>query len=358
VLGIDYPGDIKGFRAWHRVYKAARQRIKQPQDVDVIIQELNATSFGSLMAYAQYMTPDIAVVTAISESNIEVFQTLDYIAQEQLSIGSISRELLVNRDDIDSRFATYLTNPHMNTYGLEGAAEYRFEEMDYSIDAGYSGAMIIPGWQETISVQANVRDDFTLRQLVAATAVGVKLGMAPQEIAQGVASFSSLPGHMNRLDGVEGSVILDDTGNTSPLGVRTALQSLYRTPAPQRVAVLGSMRRLGPFAQTAHQEAGLLCDPVQLAWVVTVGDEANRWLAPAARGRGCQVKECANALDAGAFAHSVLEQGSVLLFNGHEEDLLEEGVKVVLRRASDSEQLARQSPSELQQKMEAFSRFS
>jgi UDP-N-acetylmuramoyl-tripeptide--D-alanyl-D-alanine ligase len=218
--------------------------------------------------------------------------------------------------------------------------------------------MIIPGWQETISVQANVRDDFTLRQLVAATAVGVKLGMAPQEIAQGVASFSSLPGHMNRLDGVEGSVILDDTGNTSPLGVRTALQSLYRTPAPQRVAVLGSMRRLGPFAQTAHQEAGLLCDPVQLAWVVTVGDEANRWLAPAARGRGCQVKECANALDAGAFAHSVLEQGSVLLFNGHEEDLLEEGVKVVLRRASDSEQLARQSPSELQQKMEAFSRFS
>jgi hypothetical protein len=54
----------------------------------------------------------------------------------------------------------------------------------------------------------------------------------------------------------------------------------------------------------------------------------------------------------------VLEQGSVLLFNGHEEDLLEEGVKVVLRRASDSEQLARQSPSELQQKMEAFSRFS
>ncbi len=357
ILGIDYPGDIKGFGAWHKVFKAARQRIKQPQDVDVIVQELNATAPGSLMAYADYITPDIAVVTAVSESNIEAFHSLDAIAQEQISIGTISRSLLVNRDDIDSSFAKYLTNPNMNTYGLEGSAEYRFEEADFSVESGYSGVFIAPDWSKTVSINAHVYDSFMLRQIIAACTVGVKLGMSPQEIVQGVDVIAPLSGHVNKLQGVEDGIILDDTANTSPLGARTALQALYQIPSPQKVAVLGSMRKLGAFAQTAHHEIGELCDPGQLAWVITVGDEANRWLAPVARGKGCQVKECANALEAGAFAHRVVEQGSVALFNGHEDDILEEGVKVILHATADEDKLVRQSPDDLARKADAFSQY-
>lgn len=357
ILGIDYPGAITGFTAWRRVFRAVRQRIKQPQDVDVVVLELNSIGPGSLAQYGQYIVPDIAVVTAISESNIAVFHSIDEVAREQLSIGSISRSLLVNRDDIDSRFAAYLTNPAMNTYGLEGVAEYRFEESDFSLDGGYSGAIILPEWQDTVPVSVPIYDSFTLKQIVVACAVGAKLGLQPQELAAGVSAVRPLEGHMRKLRGVEDSTILDDTANTSPLGARTALQSLYQLAAPQRIVVLGSMRQLGGFSQAAHQELGTLCDPAQLSWVVTVGDEANRWAAPAARGRGCQVKECANALDAGAFVHSVIEAGAIVLFNGHEDDFLEEGVKIVLHSASDEEQLARQTTDWMARKAEAFSRF-
>lgn len=358
ILGVDYPGDIKGIRAWHQIFRAARQRIKQPQDVDVVVLELNATGIGSLAAYAEYIVPDISVVTAISESNLGVFQSIDYVAQEQLSIGTISRALLINRDDIDSRFAAYLTNPNMNTYGLEGAAEYRFEESDYSLSEGYTGTLIVPDWEATVPLTVPVHDNFMLRHVVAAGAVGLKLGMQPQELASGMATIRPLHGHMNPLRGAEGSMILDDTANTSPLGARTALQSLYQIPAPQRIAVLGSMKQLGSLTQTAHHEIGALCDPAQLAWVVTVGGEANQWLAPAARGRGCQVKECANALEAGAFVHSVLEKDAVVLFNGHEDGgYLEEAVKVVLHTTSDEKYLVRQTPDWMQRKVEEFSYF-
>ena len=358
VLGIDYPGDITNRRAWRQVFAAARERLNQPRDVDVIVLELNATHLGSMLEYAEYLRPDISVVTAISESNTEVFGSIDYVAQEQLSVDVISRELLIGRDDIEGRFATYLTNPRMNTYGLEGVAEYRFEESDYSIDKGYAGALIVPGWEQTIPVSVDSHDNFSLRQAVAAAAVAVKLGMSPQEIAAGISEIKPLAGRMNRLEGSGGSIIIDDTSNTSPLGVKTALQSLYRVPAPQRVAVISSMKKLGSYSQSAHQEVGMLCDPTQLDWVVTVGDEANRWLAPAARGRGCQVKECRDALEAGAFVHGVIEGGGVALFNGHEEAFLEEAVKVVLKRAADGDGLVRQSPEDLKKKADFFSRFS
>jgi UDP-N-acetylmuramyl pentapeptide synthase len=40
ILGIDYPENIKKIGQWHAVFKAIRKRIKQPSDVDVIVQEL------------------------------------------------------------------------------------------------------------------------------------------------------------------------------------------------------------------------------------------------------------------------------------------------------------------------------
>ena len=358
ILGIDYPGDISGFRAWRAVFKAARQRIKQPTDVDVIVVELNSAAPGSLLQYVQYFIPDISVITAVSESNLKVFQSVDNVAREQLSVGSISRSLLVNRDDIDSKYAVYLTNPVMNTFGTGGAAEYRFSEGDFSEDKGYTGSIIVPEWEEPIPVELHTYDEFSLRQIVAACAVGVKMGLLPHEIAMGASSIRPLDGRMNPLAGVEGSLILDNTANNSPLGGRTALQSLYQIAAPQRIAVFGTMQHLAQLSMAAHQELGSLCDPAQLAWVVTVGEEANRYLAPAARGRGCQVKECKTALEAGAFVHSVIEQDSVVLFDGPEDDIyLEEAVKIVLHSAADQEKLVRQSSEWTEKKSEIFSRF-
>ena len=93
---------------------------------------------------------------------------------------------------------------------------------------------------------------------------------------------------------------------------------------------------------------------------MTVGDDANRYLAPMARQRGCQVRECATALEAGAFVHGIIERDSVVLFDGPEDGnlYLEEAVKIVLHSAADEARLVRQSPQWIERKAELFSRFS
>lgn len=128
ILGIDYPGDIKGIWAWLRVFAAARKRITQPADVDVIIHEMNASYAGSIAEYARILSPDIAVITAVSPSNMEVFPSVDAIAKEQLTAANISKTALINRDNIDGQYVEYLGNAAINTYGSEGVAEYRYEE--------------------------------------------------------------------------------------------------------------------------------------------------------------------------------------------------------------------------------------
>lgn len=358
ILGIDYPGDIQGWKAWHAVFRAARKRIKDPTDVDIIIHEVNASHVGAMAEYATYLAPHVAVVTAVSASNLEVFDTVGAIAQEQLTAANISQLALINRDDIDGTYATYLTNPQMNTFGTGGAAEYRFAEEDYSVAHGYKGLFIAPEWAEPVPVTIAAHDELSVRLAVGAAAVGVKMGLDADAIAAGLAAVPASPGRMRVLRGVEDSVLLDDTSNNSPLGSTVALRALYQIAAPQRVAVFGSMKRLGSQSAAEHQALGMLCDPSQLAWVVTVGEDANTYLAQAARSRGCQVKSFQTALEAGAFVHSVIEQGSAVLFNGPEDGVyLEEAVKVVLHSADDEVLLVRQSPDWAAKKTELFSQF-
>ena len=358
ILGIDYPGDIKGLRAWHRVFKAARRRIKEQASVDIIVHEMSVEHPGDMVSYGTIIRPDIAMITALSQNNNEIFPTTDAAAQEQLAAVNISKEAVINRDDIDGDNAKFVTNANISTFGTSGAAEYRLNESDMS-EQGYSGELIVPGWEQPLPLTLKVNDEFSARLVAGAAAIGVRCGLTPQELTAGLQRIAPLPGRMNLLHGVEESTLIDDTHNNNQLGVTNGLRTLYQLPAPHKIAVLGSMKQLGDYSESAHREIGELCDPLQLAWVVIVGggDAAQR-LAPAARARGCQVKVCADALEAGAFVHSVVEHNSAVYFSGsNKEQYVEEALKVVLHSAADEVKLVRQSAAWLKKKDETFARF-
>lgn len=358
ILGIEYPQDVHNVGAWLSVFSAARKRIKEPTGVDVIIQELGADHPGEIAHFGTYLRPNIGVITAVTPEHMEFFQTMEAVAQEELTTASFSQLAIINRDDIDGRFAELLTNPNITTYGTSGVAEYRFEEQDFSIENGYTGSVIVPDLAQPIQATIRVVGEHSLRPAMGAVAVGVKLGLTPAEISAGLASLRPVPGRMNILRGIDDTIIIDDTYNSSPIAASSALQTLYSLQAPQRIAILGSMNELGTSSATEHEKLGAMCDPDLLAWVITIGDNAERFLAPAARARGCQVKSFKSAIDAGGFAHSVIEQGSVILVKGSEGNIYAEEAVKILCVMSEDDELVRQSPAWIDRKDAFFSKFS
>jgi len=73
ILGIEYPENVKSILAWLAVFKAARFRIDQPADVDVVIQEVGSDRIGQIPHAGSYLKPDIAVITAVSPRAYGVF---------------------------------------------------------------------------------------------------------------------------------------------------------------------------------------------------------------------------------------------------------------------------------------------
>lgn len=357
ILGIDYPTDVHSIGAWISVFRAARERIKEPTGTDVIIAEIGADHPGDIAYFGTYLKPYIAVVTAVTPEHMEFFNSIEAVAQEELTAANFSQLAIINRDDIDGRFANFLTNPNIDTYGTSGAAEYRFEIEDFTVDMGYKGAVIIPELDQPIPTTIKVVGEHSLRPAMGAVAVAVKMGLMPDEIAKGLALIRPVPGRMNILHGLEDSIIIDDTYNSSPLAASSALQALYGLQAPQRIAILGSMNELGVTSAAEHEKLGLMCDPMLLSWVITIGSEAETYLAPAARRRGCQVKSFKSAIDAGAFAHSVMEKDAAVLVKGSQGGIYAEEAVKVLCVMDDDTKLVRQTPEWIKVKDEFFEKF-
>lgn len=359
IMGVEYPvGKEKNPLAWLSVLIAMRHRVKAPTGVDVIIQELGTDGPGQIAHFSTYLRPDIAVVTGVTPEHMEFFGSLDAVAQEELTAANFSRMAVINRDDTASEYAKYVANTNITTYGSSGAAEYRFEEVDFNIEEeGYVGQIVAPEFTEPLPVQVRVVGEHSLRPVMGAVAVGLRLGLTAEEVRAGLAAIRAVPGRMNLLDGINQTKVIDDTYNSSPAAASAALQALYSLQAPQRIAILGSMNELGISSEEEHRKLGLLCDPNLLSWVVTVGDDAEKYLAPAARARGCQVKSFKSALDAGAFARGVTEKGAIILVKGSQGGVyLEEAVKMLCLMGEDDE-LVRQEPHWMKIKDEFFSKF-
>ena len=331
ILGINLPERLHSPLAWLGVFRAAHRRVYSPADVDIIIQELGVDHPGEMMDFGTYLRPNIALVTAITPEHMEFFGSIEHVAQEELFVAKFSEYTLINRDDIDGRFADFLESANFSTYGTTGLAEFRFEQQQLD-ENGYSG---------TVAVGA-----------------AMMLGLPVEDIIRGLSLLKPVPGRMNLLRGIGGVTIIDDTYNSSPAAAQAALRTLYEfTDVPSRVAVFGDMLELGGSSQAEHEKLGRMCDPSLLSWVVVVGVAATQYLAPAARSTGCQVHVARNAIEAGEFVRSITEPGTVVLVKGSQNEIfLEECVKVLCDMTEDAE-LVRQSDKWLAIKDKYFQQF-
>lgn len=346
ILGLSLPEKLHSALGWFGVLRAAKYQATHAANFDVLVIELGVDHPGDMAKFSRYIHPSVAVVTAVTPEHMEYFGSLDAVAAEELSVANFSDTVLINRDDIDSKYAGLLTSANFDTYGSSGAAEYHYEIDDFSLETGYAGRIMAPEFADGAPANISVIGDHSLRPVMGAIAASVKLGVTPENIVKGLDKIRPTNGRMNVLHGRDESLIIDDTYNSSPAAAEAALRTLYSVDAPARIALLGDMNELGESTVLEHQKLGDFCDPNLLAWVVTVGPQSAQYLAPAARARGNQVKSFKNALEAGAFINSVIENGAVILAKGSQGNIyLEEAVKIFLANTAEEAELVRQTPA-------------
>ena len=359
IMGVKYPPMelLRKVSTWRKVFKAMKQRVKAPQGVDVIIQELATDHPGDLAVYGKYLKADIAVVTSISPEHMENFPGgLADVAKEELSVSNFANSVIINSDDVDPNFLTYLGTSNVTGYGID-RGECNLTVNGGSPLAGYNVSITAPQLHgQTVNGTLHLMGNHMLKAACAGMAVGLRLGMTGHDILRNLETMRPVAGRMNPLPGRNGSILIDDSYNSSPVAAIAALDTLYQIDAPQRIAILGTMKELGEYGPQAHVQVGEHCDPMLLDWVITVGDLAGQYLAPAARKAGCQVRSFPDPIAAGTFAVQVLKEDAVVLIKGSQTGVYtEEATKVLLRNTNDKDKLVRQDDYWLKRKQDWYS---
>lgn len=332
---------------WLRTFIRIESQLRRPYPYDVVVVELGTDFPGNLAQFKNYIKADIGVLTAIAPEHMTYFKDIDAVAKEELTIAELSEKLLVNVDLCDQRYLRELEE--FITYGTRAAATYQLAGVEpvkgglkYTVNARKKA--LLDGVHSSIATTQLV-------SLTAAAAVGDLLGMERAELARGAGAVRAVQGRMQRLNGVKNSIILDDTYNASPEAVRAALDTLYAAEAPQKIALLGNMNELGDFSAEAHRAVGAYCDPKQLDLVVTLGTDANKYLAEAAAGEGCKVVRVEDPYLAAQEIEKVLQDGALILAKGSQNGVFaEEAVKRLLADPADADQLVRQDEYWLKRK--------
>lgn len=339
--------------AWLGAWIAAKKMIHGQFPYDVVVIELGTDTPGEILAFQDIVQPDIAVLTAVSDEHMEYFGTLDAVAKEELSISEFSKFLIINADDVDAAFiARYLKKdaPHV-TYGLHDT-DYVYAVQQtatgHKISVQVPNGLNVNGLVELIAAHS-------IKAVVAAVAVADKLGMLPEVTQTGLGKITAPAGRMQILRGIKNSTIIDDSYNASPLAVAAALETLYAKEAPQRIALLGMMNELGETSQASHEAIGRLCDMHKLDVLVTLGKDANDYIAPIAEANGCTVLRAKSPYEAGSMIADNLKDGGLVLVKGSQNGVFsEEAIKSLLADPSDVTLLVRQNDVWLAKKRAQF----
>lgn len=297
-----------------------------------LVLELGMSAPGEIAALAHIARPEIGLVTRAAAAHLAFFPSVDAIADAKAELfGHLgpSAIAVVNADD--ARMLARSARPRPSgssktlTYGAAPGAEVRILEATQDGD-GVHGEVATPTARVVVSLDAVGLH--MLHNAVGALAVVHALGLDVAVGARGIQRRWRPGKHrLERLTLGKGTAavrVLDDCYNANPASMRAALDAFagWVPAGAVKVAVLGSMRELGPEADALHRDLGLEAARRGIRRLFVTGPHAHA-LAEGARAGGVEaavaedVKFLVDAIAAAA------EPGSWLLLKGSRGERLE-----------------------------------
>ena len=359
VFDLDLPANLLNPVAWLARFWRMEQRIRGDYPYDVLVLELGTDHPGEIPHFMTYLRPDIGVVTAVAAEHMEYFRTMEAVAAEELALVGGSKTALVSADDVSADYLKrFARDPEKaRRFGLGQTVEYSLDILSVDLARGALVDVYCRQVMKMRDIELRLYSRQSVKAAAAAYAVGCLLGLSEGELFDGLEALRPMPGRMNPLPGAEGSLIIDDSYNSSPESALAALAALSALRySGRRIAVLGSMNELGAGSADYHREVGAAAAGLDL--LVTIGDAAARWLAPAALAAGLEParwRACASPFTAGAWLRRRLEAGDTVLVKGSQNGVFaEEAARQLLADRAAAAHLVRQSPAWSRLKLRQF----
>jgi UDP-N-acetylmuramoyl-tripeptide--D-alanyl-D-alanine ligase len=327
-----------------------------------LVLEVGADHPGDIRRVASWLPVDIAVITRVPDVpvHVEFFDSAEEVLEEKASIIRALKPtgtLVLYADDERTRnLASRAGERRVITYGMSEDAYVHIDNPtptfgEDGFPLGMQAQITVEGTTSPIEIVGTVGTHILLASL-AGVAVGTVFKKSLAEMTHSLKNHESPAGRMRLLRGINGSLIIDDTYNSSPAAVAAALETLsymgtqFATKTHHRgrkIAVLGDMLELGRHSVSQHRKLGEMAAK-KATILVTVGFRAGDMAVGAIENKMKETsiisyREAEFAIEPVA---SMVKPGDTVLVKGSQGVRMEQIVKRLLLNPEDAKLLVRQ----------------
>ncbi|MDE7266287.1 MAG: UDP-N-acetylmuramoyl-tripeptide--D-alanyl-D-alanine ligase [Lachnospiraceae bacterium] len=253
--------------------------LKIREDCEVAVLEMGISDFGEMHRLSKIAKPDICVITNIGQCHLENLGTRDGILKAKTEIFDYMKEnagICLNGDD--DKLATVTDVKGVKPLFFGSGNKCSVYADDYE-NKGLDGSSVMIHIN-TEEMSASFRAEIPLPgahmvyNALAATTVGIMLGLDTDQIRQGIADVESVGGRSHIIHG-ERFTVIDDCYNANPVSMKAAIDLLTMSDlnvSPRRVAILGDMFELGKNERELHAEVGRYARNSDVHVLICVGD--------------------------------------------------------------------------------------
>lgn len=319
-----------------------------------LVLEVGADRPGDIKRIAEWLKPDIVVVTRFAPVpvHVEFFGTAEAVIREKSELVRALKEdgaLILSADDDDVMGLKDLARKvKITTFGLSRAADVSASKIKITYEgrllsrhpSGTAFSLNKEKQNVEIALKGSVGRQIIYASL-AASAVGLTVGLKISDVAADLNKHEGPPGRMRLIEGIKHTTIIDDSYNSSPVAAREALDALNSlTLKGRKVAVLGDMLELGRFSVQEHKAIGAYA-AVRADKLITVGVRS-RDTADGALDVGFSeenIMQFDDARTAGKVLEGFIAPGDVILIKGSQGIRMERAVEEIMAHPEDKEEL-------------------
>uniref|UniRef100_A0A7C5AMN7 UDP-N-acetylmuramoyl-tripeptide--D-alanyl-D-alanine ligase n=1 Tax=Desulfobacca acetoxidans TaxID=60893 RepID=A0A7C5AMN7_9BACT len=241
---------------------------------EAAVLEMGMNRFGEIRRLTEISEPTVGVLLNVHPAHTEGVGGMEGVALakgELVQALSPEATLIYNADDpqVSRRAASF--PGRCISFGFGPGAEVRGKDRR---PQGPQGQALQVEWRKVSwTLPLAVPGEHQALNALAATAVGLALGVPPEETVQALRDFVAIHrrSQIQRLPG--GINLFNDCYNANPGSMAVALKTLLELKGSGRAAAaLGDMLELGTLAAEAHRELGRQAARVGLDFLVIYGN--------------------------------------------------------------------------------------
>lgn len=220
---------------------------------DYFIAEVGAYRKGEIKEAMSICRPKYGILTALGNQHIDLFGGKENLVQAKLELlRALPQEGrgYVNLDTLEDKKVVEKIAVPIEYFGFTDKADITAQNIHI---ADNKTRATIFYQNKTFEITTHLLGEHSIHNLLPCIALALEIGMSRGEIVKAIASLEQLEAKLSTHTGINDSVVLNDSNNSSVEGFITALKTLKKFPKQDTIIISRGIIELGSEKKKSYE---------------------------------------------------------------------------------------------------------